>query len=134
MHCKDSEHFCTFFVSHLLWLIAMKSQCVAKWWRHGDVAATINRVARFFLAQYTKTEKYIKLPPNGHKIYQMAVIFPFERPPRFTQIWNFGFKTNHLATLTICKCFYNAVVTYAVKFFDRSVPKNSTSNKKFSTW
>jgi hypothetical protein len=34
--------------------------------------------------------------PNGHKIYQH---FPFQGPPKFTQIGIFGFKTNHLATL-----------------------------------
>jgi hypothetical protein len=32
------------------------------------------RVARFFLIQFTKTEKNLPNYPNGHKIYQMAVI------------------------------------------------------------
>jgi hypothetical protein len=34
--------------------------------------------------------------PNGHKIYQD---FPFQGPPKFTQIGIFGMKRNHLATL-----------------------------------
>jgi hypothetical protein len=34
--------------------------------------------------------------PNGHKIYQH---FPIKGPPKFTQIWIFGLKRNHLATL-----------------------------------
>jgi hypothetical protein len=34
--------------------------------------------------------------PNGHIIYQH---FPFQGPPKFTQIAIFGLKTNHLATL-----------------------------------
>jgi hypothetical protein len=33
---------------------------------------------------------------NSRKIYQH---FPFYGPPKFTQIWIFGVKTNHLATL-----------------------------------
>jgi hypothetical protein len=33
---------------------------------------------------------------NGHKIYQHL---PLKDPPKFTQIWIIGLKTNHLATL-----------------------------------
>jgi hypothetical protein len=40
----------------------------------------------------TKWPQYIH---NGHKICQR---FPFQGRPKFTQIWIFGFKTNHLAT------------------------------------
>jgi hypothetical protein len=43
--------------------------------------------------------KYNKRPQNGpsvHKIYQHL---PLQEPPKFTQIWIFGLKTNHLATL-----------------------------------
>jgi hypothetical protein len=70
-------------------------------------------VARFFLVQtyqigktipndhklyqtginYTKWQQNI---PNEHKIYQY---FPFQGPPKFTQIRIFGLKINHLATL-----------------------------------
>jgi hypothetical protein len=72
------------------------------------------RVARFFLVQNTKTRKNI---PNYHGLYQMSIKYnkrPFNgpivhkiyqhcktivRPPKFTQIWIFGLKTNQLATL-----------------------------------
>jgi hypothetical protein len=54
--------------------------------------------------------------PNDHKLYQNAIDctkwplnisndckmrkhFPFQGPPKFTQIWIFGLNTNHLATL-----------------------------------
>jgi hypothetical protein len=62
-----------------------------------------------------KWEKYTKLPqtiPNCHKLCQMAMKysklsynlkktkhFPFQGPPKFTQIRIFGLKINHLATL-----------------------------------
>jgi hypothetical protein len=62
------------------------------------------RVARFFLAQHTKTGKmyqmtikYTKWPhntPNGHKMYQQM---PLQEPPKFTQIEIFGLKINRLA-------------------------------------
>jgi hypothetical protein len=84
-----------------------------------------SRVARFFLAQHTKTGKihqktinYTKWPqkyhiatkipnghkntkwpsgkPNGHKIYQHL---PFEDRIKFTQVGIFGLKIYHLATL-----------------------------------
>jgi hypothetical protein len=41
----------------------------------------------------TKWQYYI---PNDHKIYQH---FPFQGPPKCTQIGIFGLKINHLATL-----------------------------------
>jgi hypothetical protein len=43
--------------------------------------------------------KYNKLPQyrqNGHIIYQHR---PLQDPPKFTQIWIFGLKICHLATL-----------------------------------
>jgi hypothetical protein len=43
--------------------------------------------------QYTKWPKYM---PNGHKIYPH---FPFQGPPKFTQMWILGLKIYHLATL-----------------------------------
>jgi hypothetical protein len=72
-----------------------------------------SRVARFFLAQNTKTRKIYQ---NDHKIHQMATKYmkwqknrqdgykiylnlPLQDPPKFYQIWFFGLKTNHLATL-----------------------------------
>jgi hypothetical protein len=39
---------------------------------------------------------------NGHKIYQHL---PCKGPPKFTQISNFWFETNHLATLEVIKVF-----------------------------
>jgi hypothetical protein len=74
-------------------------------------------VARFFFVQHTKTGKYI---PDEPKIYKMTIKYtewPYNRPnghkiciclyqhfsfqdhPKFTQNWDFGLKTNHLATL-----------------------------------
>jgi hypothetical protein len=63
--------------------------------------------------QYTKTGKIYQITntlPNGHKnvpnggiIFQMAKDynqpFPFQGPPKFTQIRIFGLKIYHLATL-----------------------------------
>jgi hypothetical protein len=71
------------------------------------------RVARFFLVKLTKTGKfyqitlkYSKWPqniPKGRKIDQMAIkhtnIFHCKSHPEFTQIWIFGLKICHLATL-----------------------------------
>jgi hypothetical protein len=51
--------------------------------------------------------KYNKRPKNGpsvHKIYQHL---PLQDPPKFTQIWIFGLKTNHLATL-LQSVFWNS--------------------------
>jgi hypothetical protein len=45
------------------------------------------------IPNYTKWTENI---PNGHKIYQH---FPFQRPPKYTQNWNFGIKINYLAAL-----------------------------------
>jgi hypothetical protein len=70
-------------------------------------------VARFLLVQNTKTGENI---PNYHKLYQMSIKYnkrplngpsvhkiyhhlPLQDPPKFTQIWIFGLKTNHLANL-----------------------------------
>jgi hypothetical protein len=41
----------------------------------------------------TKSRTYI---PNGQKIYRY---FPFQDPPKFTQIVIFGLKMYHMATL-----------------------------------
>jgi hypothetical protein len=48
---------------------------------------------------YLTVITYTKWPyniPNGHIIYQH---YPFQGPPKFTQIGIFGLKINHLATL-----------------------------------
>jgi hypothetical protein len=64
-----------------------------------------------------KIPKWGKIFQNDHKLYQRAIKyfqwpqnrpiehkidqdFPSQDPPKFTQIWIFGLKTNHLATLT----------------------------------
>jgi hypothetical protein len=77
--------------------------------------AIVIRVARFFLVQayqngknipsdhklYQTTINYAKWPlhiTNDHKIYKR---FPFQGPPKFTQIGIFGLKRNHLATLIV---------------------------------
>jgi hypothetical protein len=80
------------------------------------VTLVVGSVARFFLVQNTKTGKNIPNDhkihiPNGHKIFPMAVKrpnghktyqdYPLQDPPKFTQIWIFGLKTNHLATLVV---------------------------------
>jgi hypothetical protein len=48
---------------------------------------------------YQMAVKYSEWPqniPNGHKIFQH---FPFQGPPKYTQICIFGFQIYHLATL-----------------------------------
>jgi hypothetical protein len=70
---------------------------------------TESRVARFSLVQHTKNI------PNGHKLYQIAVYrsnghmtyqhLPLQEPPKFTQIWIFGLKNCHLATLAESRKF-----------------------------
>jgi hypothetical protein len=80
--------------------------------KHG-VEAVI-RVARFFLVQNTKTGKiyqistnYTKCPLDITKDRKMDQVpmkytsLPLQDLPKFTQIWIFGLKTNHLATLAV---------------------------------
>jgi hypothetical protein len=60
---------------------------------------TGDRVARFYLVEYTKTGENIpndQKIPNGRKIYQH---YPLQDPPKFTQIGIFALKICHLATL-----------------------------------
>jgi hypothetical protein len=64
------------------------------------------RAARFFLTQHTKTEKIYQIAtklPNVRHIFQMTIeytkLFPLQCPAKFTQIWIFGLKLKHLATL-----------------------------------
>jgi hypothetical protein len=71
-----------------------------------------SRVARFFLVQHTKNGgKYTEFPqniPNVHKVgipngcnrpKYTNICIPLQDPPKMTQIWIFGLKINHLATL-----------------------------------
>jgi hypothetical protein len=60
--------------------------------------------------------------PNGHKMYQMALfyvfkmakeytnLFPLEGPRNFTQVWIFGLKRNHLATLVLTSSFSSKLI------------------------
>jgi hypothetical protein len=51
--------------------------------------------------------KYTKWPwniPNGREIYQHLSL---HHPPKFTQIWNFGLKIYHLATLIFRERIFN---------------------------
>jgi hypothetical protein len=43
--------------------------------------------------------------PYRHKIYQHL---PLQAPPKFTQIWIFGLKIYHLATLILLRNFLPA--------------------------
>jgi hypothetical protein len=92
------------------------------------------RVARFFLVQNTKTGKnipnnhkinqiemkYFQRPlnrPNGDKIYQD---FPYQDPPKFTQMGILGLETNHLATLVTLHMYHTA--QRFVHFASRHLP------------
>jgi hypothetical protein len=67
----------------------------------------------FLGTKFQNGEKYARLTrtiPNVHKIDrksdQVAIKYvyqhlPIQDPPKFTQIWIFGLKTNHLATLKL---------------------------------
>jgi hypothetical protein len=57
---------------------------------------------------YQMTTNYTKrlcIIPDGHKLYQTAVKvyqhFPFQGPPKYTQLGIFGPKINHLAPLLL---------------------------------
>jgi hypothetical protein len=43
--------------------------------------------------------KYNKGPLNGPSVHKIYEHLPLQDHPKFTQIWIFGLKTNHLATL-----------------------------------
>jgi hypothetical protein len=79
------------------------------------VAVELNKVARFFCTQYTKTEENI---PNGNKIcipndrdvyspngYRISHPFALQGPPKFTRLGIFGLKIHHLATLELKMIF-----------------------------
>jgi hypothetical protein len=53
------------------------------------------------LELYQMYLKYNKRPQNGLRVHRIYQHLPLQDPPKFTQIWIFGFKTNHLATLLI---------------------------------
>jgi hypothetical protein len=72
-------------------------------------------VARFSWYKIPKRKKYTKLPqtiPNVHKIYHHL---PLKDPLKFTQIWIFGLKTNHLATLIRGRCYDHNFLRFSVK-------------------
>jgi hypothetical protein len=48
---------------------------------------------------YQITTNYTKCPYNITKDRKMDQHLPVQDPPKFTQIWIFGLKTNRLATL-----------------------------------
>jgi hypothetical protein len=53
---------------------------------------------------YYNITKWPSNIPNDRKMFQMTIKYTcifhsIKGPPKFTQIWNFGLKTNHLATL-----------------------------------
>jgi hypothetical protein len=59
--------------------------------------------------------------PNVHKIYQHLAL---QVPPKFSQIWIFGLKICHLATLyagsgqrSLCPVFLGAVAILQLGFF-----------------
>jgi hypothetical protein len=84
------------------------------------------------------TTSHTKRPyiiPNGRKIFQMVIKylhqhFPFQGPPKFTQIWIFGSKTNHLATLRCTTQHQSSTsapyINYCAKFY--------LLHALFSTW
>jgi hypothetical protein len=48
---------------------------------------------------YQVSIKYNKKPHNGPSVHKINKHLPLQDPPIFPQIWIFGLKTNHLATL-----------------------------------
>jgi hypothetical protein len=58
------------------------------------------RVARFFVIQYTKMGEGIYQITNGHKIYQIAVIYPKWPSITYTNMFNYKPK---IITLTVEK-------------------------------
>jgi hypothetical protein len=125
---QQTENTATFFLTLLTGSGCICSENLSPFFSCLSVSASLflaSRVARFFLAQHTKTGKihqktinYTKWPqkyhiatkipnghkntkwpsgkPNGHKIYQHL---PFEDRIKFTQVGIFGLKIYHLATL-----------------------------------
>jgi hypothetical protein len=48
---------------------------------------------------YQMSIKYNKRPQSGPSVRKIHQHLPLQDPPKFSQIWIFGLKTNHLATL-----------------------------------
>jgi hypothetical protein len=46
------------------------------------------------------SKKYNKRPSNGQNVRKIYQHLPLQYPPKFNQIWIFGLKTYHLATLS----------------------------------
>jgi hypothetical protein len=57
--------------------------------------------------------KYNKGSIRVHKIYQHL---PLQDPPKFTQIWIFGLKANHLATLVARWFIFKPKIAFWVNF------------------
>jgi hypothetical protein len=58
---------------------------------------------------------------DGRKVYQMDIKYrysqlPFQDPPKFTQIWIFGWKKYHLATLPEETCLISGIANYLIGF------------------
>jgi hypothetical protein len=69
--------------------------------------------------------KYNKRPQNGRSVRKVYQHLQLQDPPKFTQIWIFGLKTNHLATLVLNQpfsiiYFYDSI-TYITRRFKRHV-------------
>jgi hypothetical protein len=67
----------------------------------------------------TRYTKWLSNIPNGHLMYQH---FTFQGPPKYTQIWIFGWKTYHLATLwEECLSVRLCIASVAVRSLSPSV-------------
>jgi hypothetical protein len=75
------------------------------------VKGFLSGVARFFFVKNTKTGKIYQISTNYTKctwnitkdrrsVHKICQHLPLQDPPKFTQSWIFGLKTNHLATPT----------------------------------
>jgi hypothetical protein len=67
---------------------------IPKWGKVCQVATKLPNCHNIY--QITIICRYIQ---NGQRIYKL---FSWHGPPKFTQIWIFGLKTCHLATLSPC--------------------------------
>jgi hypothetical protein len=59
---------------------------------------------------YQMSIKYNKRPWNGPSVHEIYQHLPLQDPPKLTQIWIFGLKTNHLATLAPTRCYVSLSV------------------------
>jgi hypothetical protein len=107
-----NERFGSFFRGEISSQRSVTKMCNAKNVLQRYVCSYLPDLPDFSLHNIPKWGKIYQIAttlPNGHKIYQMAVVyskwpqkyqpFPFQGLPMFTQIGIFGLKTFHLATL-----------------------------------